>query len=170
MWYHAVLCHFSYVQLCAALWTVAHQAPLSMGFSRQEYWNGLPYLPSEVLPDPGVEPVSLKSPALAGRFFTTGTTWEAPSQVLIVANRAIAALNIHILIKHSIPLPKVASEVQNPSDWRPAKIHLKNAAGVCTSLLFPLKSLMVLSLTEFVCNVYIWGLISLVLTLHIFQL
>ena len=114
MWYHAVLCHFSYVQLCAALWTVAHQAPLSMGFSRQEYWYGLPYLPSEVLPDPGVEPVSLKSPALAGRFFTTGTTWEAPSQVLIVANRAIAALNIRILIKHSIPLPKVASEVQNP--------------------------------------------------------
>ena len=48
-------------------WTVAHQAPLSMGFSRQEYWNGLPFPSPGDLPDPGIEP---ESPALAGRFFT----------------------------------------------------------------------------------------------------
>ena len=51
--------------------TIAHQAPLSMGFSRQEYWSGLPGpLPGD-LPNPGTEPESLMSPALAGRFFTT---------------------------------------------------------------------------------------------------
>ena len=72
-----VLSCFSCVQLFATLWTVAHQASLSMRFSRQEYWSGLPCpLPGD-LPDPGVKPASLMSPALAGRFFTTNTTWEA---------------------------------------------------------------------------------------------
>ena len=52
-------------------WTVAHQAPLSMGFSRQKYWSRLPFPPPGVLPDPGIEAASLVSPALAGRFFTT---------------------------------------------------------------------------------------------------
>ena len=49
----------------------AHQAPLSMEFSRQEYWSGLPFPPPEDLPDPGIKPMSLTSPALAGGFFTT---------------------------------------------------------------------------------------------------
>ena len=141
--------HFSHVQLCMTLWTVAHQAPLSMGFSRRVYWSGLPYpspgfthypvpklllhiqvvvtaashfsVPKSVLislsskslqscptlctvarqvplsmgifqarilewiampssmgsSQPGVEPASLTSPALAGGFFTTSATWEA---------------------------------------------------------------------------------------------
>ena len=59
-------------------WTVAHEASLSMGFSRQEYWSGLSFPPPGDLPDPGITPTSLASPALAGRFFTTGATWEAP--------------------------------------------------------------------------------------------
>ena len=63
--------------LFVTLWTVACQAPLSMGFSRQEYWSGLPLPPPRDYPDPGIEPVSLMSPALAGRFFTTSDTWEA---------------------------------------------------------------------------------------------
>ena len=71
-----MLSHFSCVWVFATLWTIAHQAPLSMGFSRQEYWSGLPCPPAGNLPDPGIEPVSLMSPALAGRFFTSGTTWE----------------------------------------------------------------------------------------------
>ena len=50
-------------------WTAARQAPLSMEFSRQEYWSGLPCPPPEDLPDPGIEPESLLSPALAGGFF-----------------------------------------------------------------------------------------------------
>ena len=56
---------------------VACQAPLCMGFSRQEYWSGLPYPHPKDLPDPGIEPMSLMSPALAGRFFTTSATQEA---------------------------------------------------------------------------------------------
>jgi len=59
------------------VWTVACQTPLSMGFSRLEYWSGLPCPPLWDLPDPGIEPTSLMSPALAGGFFTTSTTWEA---------------------------------------------------------------------------------------------
>ena len=74
---HCVLSRFSHVQLFVTPWTIAHQAPLSMGFSRQEYWSGLPCPPPGDLPDSGKEPTSLMSPALAGGFFTTGTTWEA---------------------------------------------------------------------------------------------
>ena len=72
------------LQSCPTLWTpwiVAHQAPLSMGFSRQECWSRLPCPPPGDLPEPGIEPASLKSPALADRFFTSSATWEAPVTV-----------------------------------------------------------------------------------------
>ena len=68
----------SVVSDSATPWTVAYQAPLSMGFSKQEHWSGLPYTPSGDLLDPGVEPMSLMSPALAGGFFISSATWEAP--------------------------------------------------------------------------------------------
>ena len=67
---------FSHVQLCDPI-DIARQAPLSMGFSRQEYWRGLPCLPPEDLPNPGIKLSSLTSPALAGRSFTSCATWEA---------------------------------------------------------------------------------------------
>ena len=67
----------SRVQLCVILWTAAHQAPLSMGVSRQEHWSGLPWPPPEDLPDPEVEPTSFMSPELTGGFLTTNATWEA---------------------------------------------------------------------------------------------
>ena len=71
-----VLRHFSCVRLFVTLRTVACQMPLSMGFSRQEYWSGLSFpLPGD-LPDPGIKPTSLMSPALADGFFATSTTWE----------------------------------------------------------------------------------------------
>ena len=63
-----VLSHLSHIRLFATLQTVARQAPLTMGFSRQRYWSGLPCPPAGDLPDPGIEPMS---PALAGGFFTT---------------------------------------------------------------------------------------------------
>ena len=72
-----MLSHFSHVWLFTTSGTVAHQAPLSVGFFRQEYWSGLPCPPPGYLPNPGMKPVSLMSPALAGRFFTTSTTWKA---------------------------------------------------------------------------------------------
>ena len=75
---HAVQSHFSYVRVCETSWTVALQAPLSMGFFRQEEWSGLLCPPPGDLPDPGIKPTSLTAPALAGGFFTTSATWEAP--------------------------------------------------------------------------------------------
>ena len=71
-----VLSHFSRVWLFVTLWTVVHQASLSLGFCKQEYHSGLPCSPPGNLPDPGIEPTSLTSPALAGEFFTTSITWE----------------------------------------------------------------------------------------------
>ena len=78
-----MLSRVSCVQLFETLWTVASQAPLSMGFSEQKYWSGLPCPPPGDLPDTETEPASLTSPALAGRLFTTSATlvaWEAPQQ------------------------------------------------------------------------------------------
>ena len=73
MFYFSCVCilgHSSHVRLFATLWDVAWLAPLSMEFPRQEYWSGLPCPSPRDLPSPGVEPMSLMSPALAGRFFT----------------------------------------------------------------------------------------------------
>ena len=78
-----VLSCFSHVQLLG--WTletprtVACQTPLSVGFSRQGSWSGLLSLPPGDLPDPEIKPSSFLSPALAGGFFSTSTTWEAPN-------------------------------------------------------------------------------------------
>ena len=69
----------SYAKECLPLcapWTAGGQVPLSVEFSRQEYWRGLPFPAPGDLPDPGIEPTSFASPALAGGFFTTSTTWE----------------------------------------------------------------------------------------------
>ena len=75
--YVCVCWHFSRVQLFATPWTIACQSPLSMGFSKQEYWSGfLCPLPGD-LPDPGIKPSSLMIYALSSRFFTTSTNWEA---------------------------------------------------------------------------------------------
>ena len=65
----------------ATLWTVASQAPLSMEFSRQEYWSGLPCPPPGDPPHPGIKSASPVSPALSGKFFTTSITWEAPAHL-----------------------------------------------------------------------------------------
>ena len=61
-----LLSRFSHARLFVTLWTVAYQAPLAMGFSRQEYWSALPCPPLGDLPDPGIELMALKSPTLAG--------------------------------------------------------------------------------------------------------
>ena len=76
------MCVLSRVRLFVTLWTVVRQAPVSLGFSRQEYCSGLPCPPSGDLPDSGIEPASPASPASAGGFFTTSATWEARSRSL----------------------------------------------------------------------------------------
>ena len=74
-----MLHRFGRVRLFATPWTAAFQVPLSVGFSRQGYWSGLPFPSPGDLPDPGIEPTGFLSPALAGGFFTTGVTWEVLS-------------------------------------------------------------------------------------------
>ena len=69
----------SHAGLFVTLWAIAYQAPLSMGFSRQDHWSGMPFPSSGHLPDSGIEPTSPASPALSGRFFTTSASWEALS-------------------------------------------------------------------------------------------
>ena len=77
-----LLSHFSRVQLCATLWTVAHQAPLSMGFFRQEHWSrGCHALLQEIFSTLGSN-LCLMSPALSGRFFTTSASWEVQKHQL----------------------------------------------------------------------------------------
>ena len=75
-----VLSHFSRVQLFAIPWTAAHQVPLSMEFSRQEYCSGLPFPSLGNVPDSGIKSLSLVSPALADQFFTSWATREAQPQ------------------------------------------------------------------------------------------
>ena len=77
------------VRLFATLWTVARQAPLSTGLPRQEYQSGLPFPPPGDLPEPGIKPTSLTSPALAGGFFTTSTSWVSTQYPGMVPKRNI---------------------------------------------------------------------------------
>ena len=78
-----VLCVLSHVRLFVAPWTVARQAPLSIGFSRQEYCSGLLFPSAGDLLHPGIKPTSPGAPALAGGFFTTSATWEAHSELVL---------------------------------------------------------------------------------------
>ena len=77
------LSRFNRVQLFVTPWAIACQVPLSMGFSRQEYWSGLPCPPLGDLPNPGIKPGFPMSTALAGEFVTTSATWEILSWVVI---------------------------------------------------------------------------------------
>ena len=83
-----VLSHSSRVGLFVTPWTVALQAPLSMGFPKQEYWSGLQFPSPEDLPDPGIKSISFMSLVLAGEFLTTGATWEALSDISGVGSEA----------------------------------------------------------------------------------
>ena len=91
--------HLSRVQLFATLWTIAHQAPLSMKYSRQEYQSGLPCPPTGDLSHPGIEPVSFMSPALAGEFLTTSATIRKGNKktiLYVIASKRTKYLGINL--------------------------------------------------------------------------
>ena len=90
-----MLSRFSHVWLFATPWTVARQGPLSMRSSRQEYWSGLPCPSPRDLPQPGMEPMSLMSPALAAGCFTTGATCEALQVGVAINYRAHTHRHAH---------------------------------------------------------------------------
>ena len=83
-------------QLCPSLcdpMEYSPQAPLSLGFSKQEHWSGLPCPPPGNLPNPEMEPASLASPALAGGLFTTGATWQAQKGTSRLGKSKITSLS-----------------------------------------------------------------------------
>ena len=96
------LCMFvlSRARLFETLWTVAYQDPLSMWFSRQEYWKGLPFPTPGDLRNPGIKPTSLVSPALAGQIFTTSSIWPITQHIILAQERKL----INIIYKIEIQI------------------------------------------------------------------
>ena len=89
----------------ATLWTVARQPPLSMGFSRQEYWSGLPCPPPGDLPHAGIKPASLISSALTGGFFTTSSTWEASEAPINTCLTPTTPASLWYVLETELPRP-----------------------------------------------------------------
>ena len=116
-----MLSHFSRVQLFATPWTVAHQAPLSMGISRQEQRSELAWPPPGDLPNPGIKTASLTSPAFAAGLFTTSATWAAQVSVQFSCSVVSDSLQPHGL-QHArppcpSPNPRVYSNSYPSSQW-----------------------------------------------------
>ena len=101
---------FSHVWLFATLWTITHQAPLSMGFSRQEYWSALPCSPPGDLPDSGIEPASLRSTCIGRRVLYLSATWEA----LVLCYRSITT---EIIDTCCHPPLKIFSGLESHAHW-----------------------------------------------------
>ena len=91
--------------------------PLSMGFSRQEHWSGLPCPPPGDLPDQAIEPASLMSPALAGRFFTASTIWHH-TYMIIYPHQMMAMLGIAVCIT----MQKIVTEIHHLNNLK-EKVH-----------------------------------------------
>ena len=111
-----ILSHFSRVCLFVTLWTITYQAPLFVGFSRQEYWSGLLCPPPGDPLDPEIKPRSPVSPALGGGFFTTSTTWEAqiPYICMFMYNICLSLSDL-LLRRHNMVEPGL---------WNQQRSHL----------------------------------------------
>ena len=137
-----MLSHFCCVQLFVTPWTVVHQTPLSMEFSRQEYWSGLPCPSPGDLPNPGIKAESVMSPALAGGFFTMSATWEAgkytrkmhkhyhPAQP-IAPTRPILLMSPEVLCSLTFTLQLSKSNLELCLPWAPS---FPTAVSFCNSL------------------------------------
>ena len=117
-----LLSHFRHVQLFVSLWSVAYQAPLSMGFSKQDSWSGLLCPPPGDLPHPGIKLRSPMSPALAGGFFTTSSICEAHSKEHFFHNRLVYE-----------EVLSFTDELWCPSSWFKMSILNKLVSVMCKS-------------------------------------
>ena len=102
--HHSLVKSLSHFRLFATPWTVAHQAPLPLGFSRQEHWSGLPFPPPRDHPNPGIIPMSPRSPALAGRFSIIGPPGKPIVSKVCVCVHAKSLLVILWTVTHQTPL------------------------------------------------------------------
>ena len=107
-------CVLSHVRLFATPWTITLQAPLPIEFSRQEYLSALPFPSPGDLSDPGIKSMSLTSPALAGRFFTTSTTWEAHRLSEALLKKKKKKQSYSTFQKHVPSMGTVCKMNQNP--------------------------------------------------------
>ena len=112
----------------ATPWTVAHQAPLSKGFSRPEYWSGLPFPSPGDLPNPRIKAVFFMSPALAGGFFTTSTTWEAPFICTCVCKCVCMHVYMHVSLASTYLTHYLYQPISYPH-------HINDRTMSCCSLL-----------------------------------
>ena len=129
-----MLSHFSHVRLFATLWTAALESPLSMGFSRQECWSGLPCPPPRDLPNPDTEPMSLTFPALTGWLFTTSVTWEAFDESAVFKGNKHMTSKLHpgVLLKwtlkikiHNSVLPELKNQLLQHNQGPPQCLGIK---------------------------------------------
>ena len=121
------------VRLFASLWTVAHQTPLSMGFSRQESWSGLPCpLPGD-LPNPGIKSIYLMSLALPSRLFTTSTICEALAPILVLSECIYLWIRVSwvlLVIKNPLPMQEMQGfnlwfgKIPWRRKWQPTPVFL----------------------------------------------
>ena len=109
-----MLNHFSCVRLYVTLWTVASQAPLSMGFFRQKCWSGFPCPSPGDLPDPGIKPASLKCPALAGYLPQAPLGKSEIGLLLLLLSRFRSQSNENVTLLSSIQVPFVLSTSCGP--------------------------------------------------------
>ena len=110
---------FSCVRLFVTPWTIVHPAPLSMGFSRQEYWTGLLCPPPVDLPDSGIKSATLMSPALAGGFFTTSATWAALSRDVCRHACSVASVELPLLLATAAKSLQSCPTLCDPKDGSP---------------------------------------------------
>ena len=145
MWisYACLLSCFRRVWLFATLRIVARQAPLSMRFSRQEYWSGLPCPPSGDLCDPGTEPTSLMSPALASRFFTTSAIWETLKSPIYRCIRPLSCVSfpptsppLEVTTAHLAGLPVPYSSFSPATDFMHDSVCVNATVSICPVLFF----------------------------------
>ena len=118
-----MLSHFSHVWFFATPWTAAHQAPLSMGRPKQEYWTGSPFPPSGDLLDPRTKFTSLTSPAAAGRFLTTRVTW-----VFFRKREMFSPSPQSACTHHLVPLSPGTLDPDPPGTCLPPRARMPEAA------------------------------------------
>ena len=123
------------MRLFATLWTIACQASLSTEFSRQEHWSGLPCPPPGDLPDSGIEPMCPKSPALAGKLFTTRATWEAKILGNFYKFYGIFYCNQDVIAKRKVKLLSCPTLCEQPNQAPPSMGFSRQ--GYCSGLPFP---------------------------------
>ena len=118
-----MLSYFSHVWLFTTLWTIAHKALQSMGFSRQEYWSGLPCPPPGDLPDPGIEPASPVSPALQSGSLLL-SHFGVPRKSLRTSSSSYLSLQGELFVKNRLP-PEPSLRLLVPEQqWASAEQHL----------------------------------------------